>query len=175
MTDVDIKIENIVASASIGKDIVLTEVSQALEGVNFNREQFPGLVFKLKDPKTAALIFSSGKLVCTGAKSIDDSKIAIKKTVDLMRTVDTDIPEEFEIKIQNIIYQMAKVNGFTAGGACPLTVYVFVFIAVKFRQHCIGGVEKGLELIFNQVFENVFLFAVALGRPFNLYFPMLAV
>ena len=90
MTDVDIKIENIVASASIGKDIVLTEVSQALEGVNFNREQFP-------------LIFSSGKLVCTGAKSIDDSKLAIKKTVDLMRTVDTDIPEEFEIKIQNIV------------------------------------------------------------------------
>ena len=103
MTDVDIKIENIVASASIGKDIVLTEVSKALEGVNFNREQFPGLVFKLKDPKTAALIFSSGKLVCTGAKSIDDSKLAIKKTVDLMRTIDTEIPEEFEIKIQNIV------------------------------------------------------------------------
>ena len=103
LTDVDIKIENIVASASIGKDIVLTEVSQALEGVNFNREQFPGLVFKLKDPKTAALIFSSGKLVCTGAKSIDDSKLAIKKTVDLMREVDTEIPHEFEIKIQNIV------------------------------------------------------------------------
>ena len=89
MTDVDIKIENIVASASIGKDIVLTEVAKALEGVDFNREQFPGLVFKLQDPKTAALIFSSGKLVCTGAKSIDDSKLAIKKTVDLMRTIDT--------------------------------------------------------------------------------------
>ena len=103
MTDVDIKIENIVASASIGKDIVLTDVSQALEGVNFNREQFPGLVFKLKDPKTAALIFSSGMLVCTGAKSIDDSKLAIKKTVDLMREVDTEIPHEFEIKIQNIV------------------------------------------------------------------------
>ena len=103
MTDVDIKIENIVASASIGKDIVLTEVSEALEGVNFNREPFPGLVFKLKDPKTAALIFSSGKLVCTGAKSIDDSKLAIKKTVDLMRTIDTEIPHEFDIKIQNIV------------------------------------------------------------------------
>ena len=68
MTDVDIKIENIVASASIGKDIVLTEVAKALEGVDFNREQFPGLVFKLQDPKTAALIFSSGKLVCTVKK-----------------------------------------------------------------------------------------------------------
>ncbi|WP_303247331.1 TATA-box-binding protein [uncultured Methanobrevibacter sp.] len=103
MTDIDIKIENIVASASIGKDIVLTEISKALEGVEFNREQFPGLVFKLKEPKTAALIFSSGKLVCTGAKSIDDSKLAINKTVDLMRTIDPDIPHEFEIIIQNIV------------------------------------------------------------------------
>ena len=103
MTDVDIKIENIVSSASIGKDIVLTEVAKNLPDVDFNREQFPGLVFKLKDPKTAALIFSSGKLVCTGAKSIDDSKLAIKKTVDLMRVIDEDIPHEFEIKIQNIV------------------------------------------------------------------------
>ena len=103
MTDVDIKIENIVASASIGKDIELSEVKEALPDVTFNREQFPGLVFKLKDPKTAALIFSSGKLVCTGAKSIDDSKLAIKKTVDLMREKDKDIPHKFEIKIQNIV------------------------------------------------------------------------
>ena len=104
LTDVEIKIENIVASASIGKDIELSEVKTALEpDVTFNREQFPGLVFKLKEPKTAALIFSSGKLVCTGAKSIDNSKVAINKTVDLMRSVDTDIPEEFEIKIQNIV------------------------------------------------------------------------
>ena len=44
MTDVDIKIENIVASASIGKDIVLTEVAKALEGVDFNREQFPAIL-----------------------------------------------------------------------------------------------------------------------------------
>ena len=86
LTDVEIKIENIVASASIGKDIDLSVVKTALEpDVTFNREQFPGLVFKLKDPKTAALIFSSGKLVCTGAKSIDNSKTAIKKTVDLIK------------------------------------------------------------------------------------------
>ena len=103
MTDVDIKIENIVSSASIGKDVVLDEISEALEGVTFNKDQFPGLVFKLKDPKTAALIFSSGNLVCTGAKSVDDSKLAIKKTVDKMRTIDTEIPEEYEITIQNIV------------------------------------------------------------------------
>ena len=133
MTDVDIKIENIVASASIGKDIVLTEVSEALEGVNFNREQFPGLVFKLKDPKTAALIFSSGKLVCTGAKSIDDSKLAIKKTVDLMRTIDTEIPHEFEIKIQNIV---ASAN---------LESTLVVCTGAKTRSDAKLGVERAYD------------------------------
>ena len=104
MTDVaDIKIENIVASATLGKDIELTTVAKALKGVNFNREQFPGLVYKLKDPKTAALIFGSGKLVCTGAKSVDDSIKAIHITVDQMRTQDADIPEEFDITVQNIV------------------------------------------------------------------------
>ncbi|MDR2874054.1 MAG: TATA-box-binding protein [Methanobrevibacter sp.] len=97
------KIENIVSSAAIGKDIELMEVCKALDGVTYNKERFPGLVFKLKDPKTAHLIFSSGKLVCTGAKSIKDSKIAIHKTVDLMRTVDTEIAHEFDIKVQNIV------------------------------------------------------------------------
>ncbi len=103
MNDVDIKIENIVASATLGKSIDLTKVSKALKNVDFNREQFPGLVYKLKEPKTAALIFGSGKLVCTGAKSIEDSKKAIKITVDKMRTMDPNIPEDFEIKIQNIV------------------------------------------------------------------------
>lgn len=103
MNDVDIKIENIVASATLGKSIDLMKVSKALKDVDFNREQFPGLVYKLKNPKTAALIFGSGKLVCTGAKSIEDSKKAIKITVDKMRTMDPEIPEDFEIKIQNIV------------------------------------------------------------------------
>lgn len=74
MSDVEIKVENIVASATLGKSIDLPQVAPALEGVEYNLEQFPGLVYKLKEPKTAALIFGSGKLVCTGAKSIEDSK-----------------------------------------------------------------------------------------------------
>jgi transcription initiation factor TFIID TATA-box-binding protein len=103
LTKSNIKVENIVSSANIGKNIDLKEVSKNLEGVTFNREQFPGLVFKLPEPKTAHLIFSSGKLVCTGAKTIEDSKLAIKKTVGLMRAMDNDIPHEYDVKVQNIV------------------------------------------------------------------------
>ena len=99
----EIKVENIVSSATLGKSIDLNHVAPALEGVEYNQENFPGLVYKLKEPKTAALIFGSGKLVCTGAKSVEDSKKAIHITVDQMRTKDKDIPHEFEIKIQNIV------------------------------------------------------------------------
>ena len=102
MSDVEIKVENIVASATLGKSLELPKIAPALENVEYNLEQFPGLVFKLKDPKTAALIFGSGKLVCTGAKCIEDSIKAIHMTVDKIRELDTEIPEEFEIKIQNI-------------------------------------------------------------------------
>lgn len=101
--DIDIKIENIVASSTLGKDIDLLQVAEALPDVSFNKEQFPGLVFKLKEPKTAVLIFGTGKLVCTGAKTVSDSKLATRKTVDKMRTMDKDIPHEFEIKVQNIV------------------------------------------------------------------------
>lgn len=103
MTDVEIKVTNIVSSATLGKSIDFHSVAPALEGVRYNQENFPGLVYKLKEPKTAALIFNSGKLVCTGAKSVEDSKKAIHIIVDQMRTLDHDIPHEFEIKIQNIV------------------------------------------------------------------------
>lgn len=103
MADVEIKVENIVASATLGKKLELPKIAPALENVEYNLEQFPGLVFKLKEPKTAALIFGSGKLVCTGAKCIEDSKKAIHMTVDRIRELDAEIPEDFEIKIQNIV------------------------------------------------------------------------
>ncbi|ADP76983.1 TATA binding protein of transcription factor TFIID [Methanothermus fervidus DSM 2088] len=101
--DLEIEIENIVASATLGRPIDLSKISKALKSVNFNRKQFPGLVYKLDKPKTAALIFGSGKLVCTGAKSVEDSIKAIKTTVNKIREVDPDIPEDYEIKIQNIV------------------------------------------------------------------------
>ena len=57
-----IKIENVVASATLGVPIKLEKLVASLDGVEYEPEQFPGLVMRLKNPKAAALIFSSGKL-----------------------------------------------------------------------------------------------------------------
>jgi TATA-box binding protein (TBP) (component of TFIID and TFIIIB) len=64
-----IKIENIVASTGIGAKLDLNQVISVFEGAEYNKEKFPGVVYRTKSPKTASLIFGSGKIVCTGAIS----------------------------------------------------------------------------------------------------------
>ena len=66
-----IKIVNVVGSTGIGQEMNLKQLTLALEGADYDPKRFPGLVYRTKDPKTAALLFRSGKIVCTGAKSID--------------------------------------------------------------------------------------------------------
>ena len=61
-----LKIQNIVATASLGKDVPLTKLVKAVQNTEYNPEQFPGLVLRVKQPKSAVLVFSSGNLVCTG-------------------------------------------------------------------------------------------------------------
>ena len=59
-----IKIENVVASTSLGEELDLQSIALALDGAEYEPEQFPGLIYRLKDPKTATLLFRSGKVVC---------------------------------------------------------------------------------------------------------------
>ena len=64
-----ISIENVVASATVDQKMDLNDITKKFPDVVYHPDQFPGLVFRLKSPKTATLIFTSGKMVCTGAKS----------------------------------------------------------------------------------------------------------
>ena len=73
-----IKIENVVASTSLGEELDLQAIALALGGAEYEPEQFPGLIYRLKEPKTATLLFRSGKVVCTGAKSLEHVKQVIE-------------------------------------------------------------------------------------------------
>ena len=77
----EIVIQNIVATSDLGGELNLSEtaVSLGLENVEYEPEQFPGLVYRIKDPKVAMLLFGSGKIVCAGARKIEDVSIAIEK------------------------------------------------------------------------------------------------
>jgi len=98
-----IKVENVVAFAVLGKKITLNKLVEKMENTEYEPEQFPGLVYRIKDPRAAALIFSSGKIVCTGAKSISMAKEAMKKIVNDIRKTGTSMPRKFKINIENIV------------------------------------------------------------------------
>jgi len=98
-----IKIENVVASTSIGEELDLTAIALAIDGTVYEPEQFPGLVYRLKDPKTATLLFRSGKVVCTGAKNLKDVKRAIKKVATEVEKTGMIVNKEPDIKVQNIV------------------------------------------------------------------------
>ncbi|MFZ8923059.1 MAG: TATA box-binding protein, partial [Nitrosopumilaceae archaeon] len=64
-----VDIVNVVASATIDQKLDLNDITKKFPDVEYHPEQFPGAVFRLKSPKTATLLFTSGKMVCTGSKS----------------------------------------------------------------------------------------------------------
>ncbi|MFH0928986.1 MAG: TATA-box-binding protein [Candidatus Aenigmatarchaeota archaeon] len=98
-----IKIENVVASSSLNVPIKLEKLVANLSGIEYEPEQFPGLVMRLKEPKAAALIFSSGKIVCTGAKSPKDAKIVVSKIVARMNKLGLKIPKTYKVRLENIV------------------------------------------------------------------------
>lgn len=98
-----IKIENVVASATLNQRVDLNAVVKGYPGVEYRPEQFPGLVFRLKKPKTATLIFNSGKMVCTGAKSEREARRAVLKVVRELKKSGIVIIGRPELKIQNIV------------------------------------------------------------------------
>lgn len=103
MAEFDVKIENVVAFASLGKDIPLSKLVDRIESTEYEPEQFPGLVYRTTEPRAAALIFSSGKIVCTGAKSIEMAKVAMKKVVERVRKAGIDLPTKFKVEVENIV------------------------------------------------------------------------
>ncbi len=75
----EIQIQNIVASAGLGGYIDLEKVTYSLKRTMYEPEQFPGLIYRMDDPKVVILIFTSGKLVCTGGKKETEVHRAVSK------------------------------------------------------------------------------------------------
>jgi|TARA_B100002003_G_C14113755_1_gene535718 transcription initiation factor TFIID TATA-box-binding protein len=99
----DIKVVNIVVSTSLEHDIPLEKMAATLSNTEYNPEQFPGLVIRIKDPKTSALIFSSGKVVCTGARTMENVHGSLRKIIKSLEKIGIKIKIKPEVKIQNIV------------------------------------------------------------------------
>lgn len=98
-----IEIENVVASTGIGQELDLETLADDLKATKYDPDHFPGLVYRMQEPKAAALIFRSGKIVCTGAKSVSGVTAALEQVFDELRELGIHVDDEPEIEIQNIV------------------------------------------------------------------------
>ena len=121
-----ISIENVVASASVDQKLDLNEITKKFPDTEYHPDQFPGLVFRLKTPKTATLVFRTGKMVCTGAKSEDMSRKAVKTVVQKLRKGGIKIKKDATVTIQNIVASInlgGKISLEQAARTLPRSMY----------------------------------------------------
>ena len=85
--DDDIEIQNVVASAEFDQRLPLDRIAIYLENTEYEPEQFPGLVYRIDEPKVVFLLFSSGRIVCTGGRTYDDVRNGIKKLKENLREI----------------------------------------------------------------------------------------
>lgn len=99
----NITVVNIVVSTSLDHDIPLEKMAATLSNTEYNPEQFPGLVIRIKEPKTSALIFSSGNVVCTGARSLDKVEESLQRIIESLEKIGIKITIKPKINVQNIV------------------------------------------------------------------------
>lgn len=100
---VQVEIQNVVATANLSQHLDLEAILKVTPGAKYNPQRFPGLVYKLKKPKTTTLLFASGKMVCTGAKSAKSAKTAIAQIIKELKGQGIIIIAKPDIEIQNIV------------------------------------------------------------------------
>ena len=100
---IEVKVENIVASTAFADKLDLEAIMRSVEGAEYEPEQFPGLVYKLSDPKTATLLFKSGKANCTGAKNIEDVHKSLDIIAETLRKLGVNVYKNFEVTVQNMV------------------------------------------------------------------------
>ena len=103
-SDLDYKIENVVATVSveITEKIDLNQIARKHADVEYNPERFPGLVMKIEKPRATFLIFSTGKMVVTGLRTEDEAAAGVKKVVKNIKQAGIEVNNP-KTTIQNIV------------------------------------------------------------------------
>jgi transcription initiation factor TFIID TATA-box-binding protein len=98
-----LKVQNIVATTSLEKDVSLTKLARTQPNTEYNPDTFPGLVLRVKKPKSAVLVFSSGNLVCTGTKSVAQVRDVVQQVIKQLRRIGVNVKIKPKITVQNIV------------------------------------------------------------------------
>ncbi|MEM2188172.1 MAG: TATA box-binding protein [Nitrososphaerota archaeon] len=98
-----IRIENVVATATLGGDVDLKAVVKARPDVEYRPEIFPGLILKMGRPKATLIIFKNGKIICTGANSEGEAYKTIMRAVKMLAKCKAASPGDVKIVVRNIV------------------------------------------------------------------------
>lgn len=98
-----LKVQNIVATTSLEKEVSLTKLARTQPNTEYNPDTFPGLVLRVKEPKSAVLVFSSGNLVCTGTKSVSQVRDVVGQVIKQLKKIGVNVTIKPKITVQNIV------------------------------------------------------------------------
>ncbi len=98
-----IRIENIVATVTLDQELDLKLIGRNVPNIEYEPDEFPGLIMRLEGPRLTALIFNSGKMVVTGAKSTQELIKGFKRIIKTLTRYGIIIVGKPKIQIQNIV------------------------------------------------------------------------
>ncbi|KJE96314.1 Tbpl2 protein [Capsaspora owczarzaki ATCC 30864] len=96
-------LQNVVSTANLGVTLDLKTITMQARNAEYNPKRFAAVIMRIREPKTTALIFASGKMVCTGAKSEHDSREAARKFAKIIQKVGYKNAKFLDFKIQNMV------------------------------------------------------------------------
>ncbi len=148
------KTQNVVVSANIFAKLPLEKLAVLLDNSDYTPETFPGLIYKVEDEKfsfnkASYLLFSSGRVICTGTKSIKHARSAVHHVIEDLKEVGIEITKKPEIKVQNMV-----ASG-SVGGRLNLNEIVFLFDNTEYEPEQFPGLVyklKGEEVLQNITF-----------------------
>jgi len=96
------QLQNVVATVNLVCRLDLKTIAMQARNAEYNPKRFSAVIMRIREPKATALIFASGKMVVTGAKSEDDSRLAARKFARVIQKLGFDT-KFTEFKVQNIV------------------------------------------------------------------------
>nr|XP_009502109.1 PREDICTED: TATA-box-binding protein [Phalacrocorax carbo] len=130
------QLQNIVSTVNLGCKLDLKTIALRARNAEYNPKRFAAVIMRIREPRTTALIFSSGKMVCTGAKSEEQSRLAARKYARVVQKL--GFPAKFlDFKIQNMV------------GSCDVK-FPIRFLQMKDWNMCL---QACLNTVFSYSYE----------------------
>ncbi|KAG5232807.1 TATA-box-binding protein [Salix suchowensis] len=113
-------LQNIVSTVNLDCKLDLKQIALQARNAEYNPKRFAAVIMRIREPKTTALIFASGKMVCTGAKSEQQSKLAARKvlpsSLGKIRLQDSNIvgscDVKFPIRLEGLAYSHGAFSSY---------------------------------------------------------------